>query len=102
MNTRVHTLPRHMQAELLDALQMSRIVNLVGPRQVGKTTLVRDFALENPHLMPKRIQTFIPSSFLRKRESTTNIMMADVAGEEGGTNYRIPGAASYAVTNFFT
>ena len=42
MNTRVHTLPRHMQAELLDALQMSRIVNLVGPRQVGKTTLVRD------------------------------------------------------------
>ena len=42
MNTRVHTLPRHMQAELLDALQISRIVNLVGPRQVGKTTLVRD------------------------------------------------------------
>ena len=29
-------------------------------------------------------------------------MMADVAEEGGGTNYRIPGAASYAVTNFFT
>lgn len=35
-------LPRHMLEELKDALQVSRIVNLVGPRQVGKTTLVRD------------------------------------------------------------
>ena len=34
--------PRHMQAEITNALQASRIVNLVGPRQVGKTTLVRD------------------------------------------------------------
>ncbi len=42
MNTGIHTLARHMQAELLDALQMSRVVNLIGPRQVGKTTLVRD------------------------------------------------------------
>lgn len=35
-------LPRHMTAELNDALSFSRVVNLVGPRQVGKTTLVRD------------------------------------------------------------
>ena len=42
MSKTTPTLPRHMQAELLDSLQSSRIVNLVGPRQVGKTTLVRD------------------------------------------------------------
>ena len=39
-NSRI--LPRHMLEELKEALQVSRIVNLVGPRQVGKTTLVRD------------------------------------------------------------
>ena len=37
-----NNLPRHMTAELNDALSFSRVVNLVGPRQVGKTTLVRD------------------------------------------------------------
>lgn len=31
-----------MLEELKDALQVSRIVSLVEPRQVGKTTLVRD------------------------------------------------------------
>ena len=35
-------LSRHMLEEVKEALQVSRIVNLVGPRQVGKTTLVRD------------------------------------------------------------
>lgn len=35
-------LPRHMTAELVQALSFSRVVNLIGPRQVGKTTLVRD------------------------------------------------------------
>ena len=35
-------LPRHLAAELSEALATARIVNLVGPRQVGKTTLVRD------------------------------------------------------------
>ena len=34
--------PRHMQAEIVNALQASSVVNLVGPTQVGKTTLVRD------------------------------------------------------------
>lgn len=33
---------RHMTGELEEALTYSRVVNLVGPRQVGKTTLVRD------------------------------------------------------------
>lgn len=35
-------LPRHLLEKLKEALQVSRIVNLVGPRQAGKTTLVRD------------------------------------------------------------
>lgn len=33
---------RHLAAPLLKSLSDSRIVNLVGPRQAGKTTLVRD------------------------------------------------------------
>ena len=35
-------LPQHMLEELKEALQVWRILNSVGPRQVGKTTLVRD------------------------------------------------------------
>ena len=35
-------LPRHLSPELEEALETARIVNLIGPRQVGKTTLVRD------------------------------------------------------------
>lgn len=35
-------LPRHLMRELRESLSHTRIVNLVGPRQVGKTTLVRD------------------------------------------------------------
>ena len=37
-----HILPRHLSAELQDALTWSRVVNVVGSRQAGKTTLVRD------------------------------------------------------------
>ena len=33
---------RHLSTELQDALTYSRVVNIVGARQVGKTTLVRD------------------------------------------------------------
>lgn len=35
-------LPRHLQPQLKAALVSARVVNIVGPRQVGKTTLVRD------------------------------------------------------------
>jgi predicted AAA+ superfamily ATPase len=35
-------LPRHLVPELEDAIASARVVNLIGPRQVGKTTLVRD------------------------------------------------------------
>jgi uncharacterized protein len=34
--------PRHLTASLAEALEGARVVNLVGPRQAGKTTLVRD------------------------------------------------------------
>ena len=35
-------LHRHLVAELEEAIVSARVVNLIGPRQVGKTTLVRD------------------------------------------------------------
>ena len=35
-------LPRHLMVELEAALEHARVVNLIGPRQAGKTTLVRD------------------------------------------------------------
>lgn len=35
-------LPRHLVSELEEATASARVVNLIGPRQVGKTTLVRD------------------------------------------------------------
>jgi len=34
--------PRHLRSELEAALAASRIVNIIGPRQAGKTTFVRD------------------------------------------------------------
>ena len=34
--------PRHLSLPIERALQSSRVVNLIGPRQAGKTTLVRD------------------------------------------------------------
>jgi predicted AAA+ superfamily ATPase len=35
-------LPRHLGREIDDALRSARVVNVIGPRQAGKTTLVRD------------------------------------------------------------
>ena len=34
--------PRHMTSMLTEALQSARVVNVIGPRQAGKTTLVRE------------------------------------------------------------
>ena len=34
--------PRHMTPILAEALQSARVVNVIGPRQAGKTTLVRE------------------------------------------------------------
>lgn len=35
-------IPRHLTARVQDSLRTTRVVNLVGPRQTGKTTMVRD------------------------------------------------------------
>src|SRR5258708_36154662 len=47
--------PRHLSSELEQALASARVVNVIGPRQTGKTTLVRDLfhggrfiTLDNP------------------------------------------------------
>ena len=40
-NSTTDYLPRHVKAKIEEELAFTRIVNLVGPRQVGKTTLVR-------------------------------------------------------------
>ena len=47
MTTNDTLAPRHLKAELEAALGASRIVNIIGPRQAGKTSFVRDiFASE--------------------------------------------------------
>ena len=38
----MNLIPRHLATQMARTLQTSRVVNLVGPRQTGKTTLVRD------------------------------------------------------------
>lgn len=52
---------RHLLSELRDSLKYSRIVNVVGPRQVGKTTLVRDL-LQAGHFItldhPQTLEAF--------------------------------------------
>jgi predicted AAA+ superfamily ATPase len=35
-------IPRHLAATVVGALRTTRVINIVGPRQSGKTTLVRD------------------------------------------------------------
>ena len=35
-------IPRHLTGKVARTLQTSRVINIVGPRQTGKTTLVRD------------------------------------------------------------
>ncbi len=35
-------IPRHLTSKVARTLQTSRVINIVGPRQTGKTTLVRD------------------------------------------------------------
>lgn len=42
MTSNSHFKPRHLTDELQEALASTRIVNIIGPRQAGKTTFVRD------------------------------------------------------------
>ena len=50
MENGAYIFPRHMEIELQSALKSSRVVNVIGPRQVGKTTLVRDLYGEGEFL----------------------------------------------------
>lgn len=43
-------IPRHLGTKVEEALTNSRIVNVVGPRQAGKTTLVRDLVEHERYL----------------------------------------------------
>jgi len=38
----MNLIPRHLATKIARTLKTSRVVNIVGPRQTGKTTLVRD------------------------------------------------------------
>jgi predicted AAA+ superfamily ATPase len=38
----MHLIPRHLAGKIVRTLRTSRVINIVGPRQTGKTTLVRD------------------------------------------------------------
>src|SRR5713226_2126119 len=38
----VTLIPRHLTEKLTSTLRTTRVINIVGPRQTGKTTLVRD------------------------------------------------------------
>jgi len=38
----MNLIPRHLTRKVARTLQSSRVINLIGPRQTGKTTLVRD------------------------------------------------------------
>ncbi|MDO8412242.1 MAG: ATP-binding protein [Gallionellaceae bacterium] len=47
MTDRTHMYPRYIQPRIAEALADTPVVLLSGPRQVGKTTLVRQFAKKN-------------------------------------------------------
>jgi hypothetical protein len=38
----MNLIPRHLAGEVARTLQTSRVLNIVGPRRTGKTTLVKD------------------------------------------------------------
>ena len=50
-------LSRHLSSELQEALAISRVVNLIGPRQVGKTTLVKDLLQQGKFITLDNTQT---------------------------------------------
>jgi uncharacterized protein len=67
-------IPRHLEAELKAQLAEYPIVTLLGPRQAGKTTLVKSvledygyISLENPE--SRAFATEDPKAFLKKHPS---------------------------------
>jgi hypothetical protein len=70
-------LARHIRSELLDALADSRAVALLGARQVGKSTLVRDLA-KNEY--PARYVDLDDESVLDIARSDPRGFIADIEG----------------------
>lgn len=70
-------LPRHLTPELRDALAAARVVNLVGPRQVGKTTLVRDLFEQG------RFVTLDDAAVLAAMEADPEGQLTSLADDEG-------------------
>lgn len=71
-------LPRHLMSELRDALETARVVNLVGPRQVGKTTLVRDLFEEG------RFVTLDDAAVLAAIDADPEGQLTSIAEDQGG------------------
>lgn len=69
-------LPRHLTPELQEALATARVVNLVGPRQVGKTTLVRDLFKQG------RFVTLDDAAILAAMEADPEGQLASLAEEQ--------------------
>lgn len=69
-------LPRHLTPELQDALATARVVNLVGPRQVGKTTLVRDLFEQG------RFVTLDDTAVLAAMEADPEGQLTSLSGEQ--------------------
>ncbi|MFG5379924.1 ATP-binding protein [Yoonia sp. R2-816] len=70
-------LPRHLTSELRDALASARVVNLVGPRQVGKTTLVRDLFSEG------RFVTLDDAAVLAAMDADPEGQLTSLAEDQG-------------------
>lgn len=70
-------LPRHLTSELRDALASARVVNLVGPRQAGKTTLVRDLFDEG------RFVTLDDGAILAAMEADPEGQLSSLAENQG-------------------
>jgi hypothetical protein len=69
-------LPRHLTLELQEALATARVVNLVGPRQVGKTTLVRDLFKQG------RFVTLDDAAILAAMEADPEGQLTSLADEQ--------------------
>ncbi len=68
-------IPRHLTAKVARTLQTSRVINIVGPRQTGKTTLVRDM------LKAARVLNLDDDSLLSSLASDPFGQLTAVAGE---------------------
>lgn len=65
-------IPRHIRAGLLNALGEARIVCLLGPRQAGKSTLVRDIAANE--LRARYLTLDDPATLALAREDPTGFL----------------------------